>query len=154
MSDMVKNLAQITMGLLISCIISYGFVIAHPLCSGTISDRCKSTLNKIKTDATPSIKCRASVSHNCERTQPSIIISKLSPNKVNAKTSCCEYEPCDGFHLTTCNNYSSQQPSIFRALEYDSFRKKKALKNSLNQQSPSIPRHPTSIYILTRTIIC
>ena len=150
---MVKNLAQIFLVLLISWIISYGIVFAQPFCCGTISDRCISTFKRIKTDATLSIKCRSSVSHNRVGTQSSIITSELSPNKVKAKSICCENEPCDGISLTTCYNSSSPQGPILQVKELGSFHVTTGLQNNLTQESLSIQLQPTSIYILNRTII-
>jgi hypothetical protein len=154
MSDMVKNLAKLLLALLISWIISFGIVFAQPLCCRTISDSCISASNRIQTDAALNIKCRSSVSHNRGATQLWIIVSELSPNNVSAKSSCCENEPCDGFDLTLCYNNSSQQGSVLRVKDFDSFHATNGLQNTLNQKSQSIPLHPTSIYILTRSIIC
>ena len=154
MSDMVKNLTQVCIALLLTWIISYGGVFAQQLCCGTISDRCISVFNRINTDATLRIKCRASESHNRGRIQPCIISSELSPNKVNAKSSCCENEPCDRFNLTTCYNNSSPQAPVLRVKEFGSFHETNSPLNSLNQKSLPIPPHPASIYILTRSIIC
>lgn len=150
---MVKNLAQIFLVLLISWIISYGIVFAQPFCCGTISDRCISTFKRIKTDATLSIKCRSSVSHNRVGTQPSIITSELSLNKVNAKSSCCENEACDGFNLTTCYNSPSVQSPILQVKELGLFHVSTGLQNTLTRDSQSIRLQPASIYILNRTII-
>ena len=154
MSDMVKYLAQIISALVISWIISYGIVFAQPFCCGTIPDRCISAFNRIKTDAKLSIICRASVSHNRGGTQPWVIASELSVNNVNAKSSCCENERCDGFDLTTCYNSSSLQGPILQVKEFGSFQVTNGLQNTVNKESKSIPLHPTSIYILNRSIIC
>ena len=150
---MVKNLAQIFLALLIAWIISYGIVFAQPFCCGIISDRCISVSKRIKTDATLSIKCRASVSHNRGVTQPSTITSELSPKKVKAKSSCCETEPCDGFNLTPCYNYSSLQGPILQVKELGSFYVSTGFQNTLTRESLSIRLQPASIYILNRTII-
>lgn len=150
---MVKNLAQIFLSLLIAWIISYGIVFAQPFCCGTISDRCISASKRIKTDATLSIKCRASVSHNRVGTQPSIITSELSPKKVNANSSCCENEPCNGFNLTTCYYSPSLQGPILQVKELGSFHVSTGFQNTLTRESLSIRLQPASIYILNRTII-
>jgi hypothetical protein len=73
---------------------------------------------------------------------------------VGAKSSCCENEPCGVFNLTSCYNTSSQQCPIAQDKEFGSFHVANGLQNTLNLESQLIPLHPTSIYILTKSIIC
>jgi hypothetical protein len=154
MNDICKNSAQIILTLLIFWLVSYGIVFSQSFCCSAISDNCIPAFNRIQTDTTLSVKCKASLSHTRSLTLLGTAESKILPKDVDAKSTCCESEPCDGFDLTTCYNNSSQQGSILRVKEFSSFHVTNGLQNTLNQKSQSIPPHPTSIYILTRSIIC
>lgn len=151
---MYTKSAQLTLALLISWIVTYGIVFAQPLCCLAITDRCIPAFNRIQTDAALSVKCRASLSCRRNLTQPWIAESEILPKDVDAKSNCCENEPCGVFNLTACYNTSSQRCPIAQNKEFGSLHVANGLQNTLDIESQLIPLHPTSIYILTKSIIC
>ena len=154
MKDIYKNPAQVIFGLLISWLVTYGIVFAQPLCCGAITDKCIPAFNRVQIDETLGIKCKASLSHRRNLTQLWIAASEMLPKDVDAKSGCCENEPCVGFNLTFYNHSSTQQCPILQVKKIDSFHATFGLQNLLNLKSQSIPLPTTSIYILTKSIIC
>jgi len=154
MKEIYKKPAQLILVLLISWIVTYGIVFAQPLCCGTITDSCIPAFSRIQFDATLNIKYRTSLSHRRSPKLPAIAVSNILPKDVDAKSSCCENEPCDGVCITTCYKSSAQQRHILQVKKVGSFHATYGLQNILNQKSQSMPLQLTSIYILTKSIIC
>ena len=154
MKEMYRKPAQLTLALIISWIVTYGIVFAKPLCCGATADRCIPAFNRIQVDATLITKCSASLSHRYNLTPPWTAASEILPKDANAGPSCCENDPCGGFNLTAWYYTPSQLCPIAQVKEFGSFHVANGLQNTLNIESQSVLLHPTSIYILTKSIIC
>lgn len=154
MKDIPKISAQIIFGLLISWIVTCGVVLAQPLCCVTITDSCIPTFNRIQGDATLNAKCKQSQLHRRSPDLPGIAVSEILPKDVNAQSSCCENLPCDGLSLTTRYNTPSQHYPILKVRKVGSFYSTYGLQKFLGPKFQSVPLQPTSIYILTQSIIC
>ena len=154
MKEMYKIPTQLTLVLLILWIGAYGIVFAQPLCCGAFTNRCIPAFNRIQIDLTLSVICRASLSHRRNLTQQSIVASEILPTNFDADSSCCEIEPCDGFNQITCFNSSSQQFPSLLFKKVGSVHSICGFQNALNQKTKTAPHHLTSIYILTKSIVC
>ena len=146
--------AQLTLAFFISWIVTYGIVFAQPLCCGAFADRCIPAFNRIQADATLSIKCSASLSDRRHPRLPWTAESEILPKDDDAESSCCENEPCGGVGLNTCYYTTSQQCPIAQVKEFCSFHVTNGLQSTLKVESQLILLYPTSIYILTKSIIC
>lgn len=154
MKDIHKNPSQLILALFISWIVTYGTVFAQPLCCGTITDSCRPVFSRFQFDETHSINCNTSTSLRRNPKLPAIAVSERLPKNVDAKSSCCANDPCDGFNLTAGYNKPLQHCPILQVKKVGSFYSTSGLQDLLNQQFQSVPLHPTSIYILTKSIIC
>jgi hypothetical protein len=154
MKEIFKKPAQLTLALLISWIVTYGIVFAQPLCCGTTIDRCLPAIKRTQTAPPLSIKCRAPLS---QRRNPQLYAigspAILQPD-FDDDVTCCKKESCDGINQTTYFNSSPAQNSILPVTRVGLVGAKNGFQNALNLKSQSRPLRLTSIYILTKSIVC
>lgn len=154
MKEIYKKPAQLTLTLIISGIMTFGIVFAQPLCWGTIIDCCLPAFIKTQSDNELSIKCSASLSNRRNTQLHAMVTPVILHTCYNGNVTCCENEPCDGFIKTNCFNSSPPQNPKLPVKKVGFVYANSCFNINLNKKSQPIPLHLTSIYILTKSIIC
>ena len=154
MKESFNNLIQISIAILISCIVVYGIVYAQQVCCSTIVDACIPASNRISGSYASSNSWTAPPSHNRNTGLRSNLCFKNKPADFGSENTCCETDRCDKFNQAIHFSLSFNQDFHPLQKSVSSFDAGNGAQTAFEPYSLSTPLKAVPIYILTQTIIC